>query len=74
MAESKKGYNLVNIIQNSPKSQSGHLNINPNLSVKHQNPSSSGSQDIVLTRFLYCFNDRVEKEDNSVNIYILCLT
>ena len=60
MAESK-GHNLVNTSQHSLKSKSGHLNINPNLYVKYQNPSSRGSQDIVLTRFLYCYNGRVEK-------------
>ena len=57
MAESK-GHNLVNTSQNSLKSKSGHLNMNPNLYVKYQNPSSRGSQDIVLTIFLYY---RVEK-------------
>ena len=60
MAESK-GHNIVNTSQNSLKSKSGHLNIAPNLYVKYQNPSSRRSQDIVLTRFLYCYNDRVEK-------------
>ena len=60
MAESK-GHNLVNISQHSLISKSGHLNIDPNLYVRYQNPSSRGSQDIVLTRFLYCYNGRVEK-------------
>ena len=60
MAESK-GHNLVNTSQNSLKSISGHLNIDPNLYVKYQNPCSRGSQDILLTRFLYCYNSRVEK-------------
>ena len=59
MAESK-GHNLVNSSQNSLKSKSGHLNIDSNLYVKYQNPSSRGSQDIVLTGFLYCHNGRVE--------------
>ena len=36
-------------------------NIDPNLYAKHQNPSLSGSQDIVLTRFFYCYNGKVEK-------------
>ena len=53
--------NLVNASQKFVKSKSSHLNIFPNLYVKYQNPSSRGSQDIVLTRFLYCYNDRVEK-------------
>ena len=57
MAESK-GHNLVNTSQNALKSKSGHLNIDSDLYVKYHNPSSRGSQDIVLTRFLYC---RVEK-------------
>ena len=61
MIESK-GHNLVNTSQNSLlKSKSGHLNIDPDLYVKYQNPSSRGSQDIVLTRFLYWYNGRVEK-------------
>ena len=59
MAESK-GDNLVNTSQNSLKSKSDHLNIDPNLYVKYQNPSSRGSQDIVLTRFLYCYNGRAD--------------
>ena len=60
MADSK-GHDLVNTSQNSIKTKSGHLNIDPNLYVKYQNPSSSGSQDIVLTRFLYCYNGRIQK-------------
>ena len=60
MAESK-GDNLVQTSQNSHKSKSGYLNIYPNLFVKYQNPCSRGSQDIVLTRFLYCDNGRVDK-------------
>ena len=60
MAESK-GHNLVNTSQNSLESKSDHLNIDPDLYVKYQNPSSRGSQDIVVTIFLYCYNGRVEK-------------
>ena len=56
-----KGHNLVNTSQNSLKSKSGNLNIDSNLFVKYQSPSSRGSHDIVLTRFLYCYNGRVEK-------------
>ena len=56
-----KGHNLVNTAQNSLKSKSGHLNIEPNLCVKYQNPSSRGSQDIMLTRFLYCYNGKIGK-------------
>ena len=60
MAKSK-GHNLENISQNLLKSKSGHFNIDPNLYVKYQNPRSRGSKDIVLTRFVYCYNGRVEK-------------
>ena len=60
MAESK-AHNLVNTSHNLPKSKSGHLNIDPNLYAKYENPSLRGSQDIVLTRFLYCYNGRVKK-------------
>ena len=51
MVESKKGLNLINISWNSLKSLSGHLNIDPKSYVKYQNPSSSGSQDIMLKGF-----------------------
>ena len=57
----KKEHDSVNISWPSLKSQSGHLNLGPNLYAKYQNPSSSGSQDIVLTRFFYSHNARVEK-------------
>ena len=40
----------------------------PNLHAKYQNSSSSGSQDIVLTRFFYCYNGESKKGHNSVNI------
>ena len=61
MVESKKGHNLVNISRNSLKNKSSHLNINPKPYAKHQNPCSSGSQDIVLARFIHCYIGRVEK-------------
>ena len=61
MVKSKKEHTLVNISRNLLKSYSGHLNIDPNLYANYQNPSSSGSQDIVLTRFFYCYTGRVEK-------------
>ena len=48
MVESKKRHNLVNILRNSLKSLSGHLNIDTKPYVKYENPSSI-SQDIVLT-------------------------
>ena len=61
MVESKKGHNLVKISRNSLKSHLGNLNIDPKSYAKYQNPTTSGSQDIVLTRFFYCYNGRVEK-------------
>ena len=64
MAEWKIGHNSVNNSGNSLKSYSGNLNIDPNMYLKYQNSSpsgSSGSQDIVLLRFFYCYNGRVEK-------------
>ena len=61
MVESKKGHNLVNILLNSLKSLSGHLNIDHKPYAKYQNPSSSSSQDIMLTRFSHCYNGKVEK-------------
>ena len=39
MAESKKGLSLVKVSRNSLKYESGHLNTDPNLYVKYQNPS-----------------------------------
>ena len=45
----------------SLKSKSGHLSIDPKQYGKYQNPSSSSSQDIMLTRFFYCYNARVIK-------------
>ena len=51
MVQSKKGHYLVNISRNSLKNLSGHLNIYPKLYAKYENPSSSSSQVIVLTRF-----------------------
>ena len=68
MAESEKGHNSVNILWNTNKSYSVHLNFNPNLNAKYQNPSSSGSQDIVLTRFSIVIMPESEKGHNSVNI------
>ena len=61
MVESKKGFDLVNISRNSLNGLSSHLNINPKLYAKYQKPSSSGSQDIALIKFNYCYICRVEK-------------
>ena len=41
----------MNFSWNMLRSKSGHINIDPKPYAKYQNPSSSGSQDIVLTRF-----------------------
>ena len=54
-AKSKKGHNSINVLQNSLKRLSGHLNNDPKLYAKYQKPSSSSSQDILLTRFFYCY-------------------
>ena len=61
LVESKKGHNLVNISRNSLKSLTDHLNLNLKSYAKYQNPSSSGSQDIVLTRFFHSYNGIFEK-------------
>ena len=61
MARANKGHISVNNLWNSRKRISGHLNVDPNLYAIYLNPSLSGSQDIVLTRFFYCYNGRVEK-------------
>ena len=53
MVKLKKGHNLVNISRNLLKSKAGLLNIDPKPYVKYENPSSSGSEAIVLTRFLW---------------------
>ena len=57
----KKGHNSVNKFMEFAQKLISHLNIDPKLYAKYHNPSSSSSQDIVLTRFFYCYNDRVEK-------------
>ena len=61
MVKSKKGHDLLNISRNSLKNKQSHLNIDPKPYAIYENPSSSGSQDIVLTRFFHCYNGRVEK-------------
>ena len=61
MAELKRERSSVNISRNSFKSYTGHLKINPKSCVKYQNPSSTGSRDIMLAKFFYCYNGRVEK-------------
>ena len=53
MVKSKKGHNLVNISRNWLKTEPGHLNIDAKAYAKYENASSSGSQVIVLTMFLW---------------------
>ena len=50
MTESKKGHNFA--IQ-GPTKKKNKKNIDPKPYAKYENPSSSGSQVIVLTRFLW---------------------
>ena len=69
IAKSEKRHNSINILQNSLKIQSGHLNIDPKLYAKYQHPSSSSSQDIMLTRFFNCYNARVEKRGIAQSIF-----
>ena len=47
-----KGHNSANVLQTSVKS---HLNMDPRQSSELQDPSSSNSLHIVLTRFSYCY-------------------
>ena len=54
-AKSKKVHNSINVLENSLESQSGHLNNDPKLYAKYQKPSSSSSQDILVTRFFCCY-------------------
>ena len=67
MTESK-GHNLLHSSQNSLKSKSGHLNIDPNLYQKYQNPSLRGFQDIVLTDFSIAIMAESKTGHNPVNI------
>ena len=47
-----KGHNSANVLQNSVES---HLNMDPKQSSEFQDPSSSDSLHIVLTRFFYFY-------------------
>ena len=49
-------HNSANVLQNSVKS---HLKIDPKQYSEFQDPSSSNSLDIVLTRFSYCYYNKV---------------
>ena len=61
-----KGHNSANVLQNSVKI---HLNIDPKQSSKFQNPSSSNSLHIVLTRFPIVTKAKFKKgHNNSINV------
>ena len=47
-----KRHNSANVLRNSVK---GHLNVDPKQSSEFQDPSSSNSLHIVLTRFFYFY-------------------
>ena len=47
-----KGHNSADVLQNSVKS---HLNMDPKQSSEFQDPSSSNSLYIVLTKFFYFY-------------------
>ena len=47
---SEKGYNSAKYLLNFAKSQSGHLHLGHNLYTKYDDPSSSGSPDILLSK------------------------
>ena len=67
-AESKKVHYSVKILLNSLKNYSRHLDIESKPDANYQNPSSSGSQDIVLTRFSIALMAESKKERNSISI------
>ena len=68
MVESKKGHYSIDISWNSLKSLTCHLNINSKSYAKYQNPSSSGSQDIMLKGFPIAIMAEEKKGHISVNI------
>ena len=51
MHKSEKGDNSAKYLQNFATSQAGHLHLGHNLCAEYHDPSSSGSPDILLTRF-----------------------
>ena len=67
--KSKKGHNSVKFLQNFVKSSSGHLHLRHNLWAKYYDPSSSGSPDILLTRFHRFTMHKSEKGDKSAKYY-----
>ena len=50
-------HNSINVSPNSLKTFPDHLNIDPKLYAKYQNPSSGGSQDRVDKVFLFVIAD-----------------
>ena len=56
------------------KSFSGHLNIDPKQAAKNQDPSSSGSLDIVFTMFSYCYNNTVRITNEYFKEFVKKLT
>ena len=63
--QSGKGHNSVSVLQNSVKS---HLNMDPKQYSEFQDPSSSNSLHIVLTRFSIIIIAKSKKEHNSINV------
>ena len=65
----KRGVTLPFFLPILLKSQSGHLNIDPKQYAKYQDPSSSGSIDVMLTWFSYCYNSKVRKRSITLSIF-----
>ena len=74
MVKSKKGHSLVNISRNSLKSKIGHLNIDPKPYAKYENPSSRGSQVIVLTKgHNFAIQGPTEKKKKSLRLFFVLM-
>ena len=67
MHKLEKGDNSARYIQSFAKSLSGHLHLGHNLCAKYNDPSSSHSPDILLTRFHRFTMHKSKKGHNSVN-------
>ena len=65
MPKSEKGDNSAKYLRNFAKTLSGHLHLGHNLSAKYHAPSSSGSPDILLTRFHRFTMQKLKKGHNS---------
>ena len=63
MAKTKKVHNSQYFVKFAQNIMRSFKNIDPKPYAKYQDRSSSGSQDIELTRFFYCYNGRIEKWD-----------